>query len=203
MYTGRMNFAGLVVVLAQPVMAPHLTEVEQKQLQSGTVLTREVTPTGNRGVGAMAIGLVDAPTDEVWPILRDCQHFWQFMPRTKKSWVREEEGVGRICHVELVLPFPLPQLWSDTVSVTREEPAQHYVRSWSMVRGNYRRNDGAWVLVPTEGGSKSIVVYSIDSDPIMAVPDALIRLGQASTLPEVIVQIRKRVQSLRSAAVKR
>jgi ribosome-associated toxin RatA of RatAB toxin-antitoxin module len=186
------------VVFADPVAAPTLTDAEQKKLLAGEIVTRSTTPTDNKGVGAMAIGVVEGPTDEVFPVVRDCQHFWQFMPRTKKSWVKEEQGVGTICHVELTMPFPLPDLWSDSISIVKEEPKGHHYRGWTMVRGTYHRNDGYWTVVPWGDGSKSLVVYSIDSDPKMAVPDALIRVGQAGSLPEVIGQIRKRVAKLRS-----
>ncbi len=183
---------------AQPVTLPQLTEAELTRLKAGEVVTRETTPTGGKGVGAMAIGVIDAKSDEVWPVVRDCQHFWQFMPRTKKSSATVEEGVGPICHVELSLPFPLPNLWSDTTSVVREEPKGHYSRVWKLVRGTYHRNDGSWTVVPWAEGTKSVVVYAIDSDPKMAVPDAFIRMGQAGALPEVLTSIRKRVVAVRS-----
>lgn len=187
-------------VVAEPVTGPRVSDAEIKRLDSGEVLTRELAPTGGKGVGAVAFGVVEAPSDEVWPVLRDCQHFWQFMPRTKKSWVKDEPGVGPICHVELKLPFPLPDLWSDTTAIVREEPKGHYSRVWTMVRGTYHRNDGSWTLIPWGDGSKSLVVYTVDSDPKMAVPDPLIRMGQAGSLPEVVTQIRKRVQQLRASA---
>jgi hypothetical protein len=67
------------------------------------------------------------------------------------------------------------------------------------VRGSYRRNDGSWTIIPWGDGTRSLVVYDIDSDPLIAVPDPLIRLGQAGSLPDVITQIRKRVVALRPA----
>ncbi len=185
---------------AQPVGGPQLTEAEQKKLAAGEIVTRSLTPTDNKGVAAMAIGVVEGPTDEVFPVVRDCKLFWQFMPRTKKSWVKEEEGVGTICHVELSMPFPLPDLWSDSISIVREEPKGHHYRGWKMVRGSYHRNDGSWTVVPWGDGTKSLVVYAIDSDPKMAVPDALIRMGQAGSLPDVITQIRKRAAKLKAEA---
>jgi ribosome-associated toxin RatA of RatAB toxin-antitoxin module len=189
----------LLVTLAQPVTGPKLTDDETKKLDKGEIVTRETTPTGGKGVGAMALGVIEAPSAEVWEVLRDCQRYWQFMPRTKKSWFREEEGVGTICHVELQMPFPLPNLWSDTVAEIREEPKGHFLRAWKMVRGSYRRNDGSWTIIPWGDGSRSLVVYDIDTDPLIAVPDPLIRLGQAGSLPDVITQIRKRVVALRPA----
>jgi hypothetical protein len=69
-----------------------------------------------------------------------------------------------------------------------------------MVRGSYHHSDGSWTILPWGDGTKSLVVYTVDTDPKMAVPDALIRVGQATSLPEVIVRIRQRVTTLRGAA---
>lgn len=203
-YTFPMRPAAVLLLLtatssfAEPVVGPQLTDAEQKKLAEGGIVTRETKPTDNKGVGAMAIGVVDATSDETFAVVCDCQRFWQFMPRTKKSWVKDEPGVGSICHVELSLPFPLPDLWSDSTSIIREEPKGHYYRGWKLVRGTYHRNDGYWMVLPWGDGTKSMVVYSIDSDPKMAVPDPLIRMGQAGSLPEVISQIRKRVVWMRA-----
>jgi hypothetical protein len=188
--------------LAQPVVAPTLTATEQKRLDANEVVISEFKPTDNRGIGVRALGVIDAPTTEVWPVVRDCQHFSSFMPRTKASAVKEEEGV-RVCHVELKMPWPLSDLWSDSKSVQREEPAGHYFRGWSLVRGTYRRNTGSWSLVPWGAdGKKTLVVYVIDSDPAMVIPDAILRSAQVGSLPEVFTSIRKRVVALRDATAR-
>jgi hypothetical protein len=182
---------------AQPVVVPSFTEAETKKLEAGECVVHEVKPTDNKGIGVESFGVIDAPSTEVWPVLRDCAHFSKFMPRTKTSAMKEEEGVP-LCHVELSLPFPLMNLWSDTKSVQREEPAGHYHRAWTLVRGTYRRNSGSWSIVPWgPEGKKSLVVYAIDSDPIILVPDGILRSAQTGSLPEVFSAIRKRVVAVR------
>lgn len=185
--------------VAEPVVIPSISEQETKKLNAGEILIREFTPTGGKGVGSLAIGVIDATSDEVYGIVTNCTLFWQFMPRVKKSWVKEDPTAGTICHVELTMPFPLPDLWSDSTHELREDPKGHYYRGWKMVRGTYHRNDGSWTVVPWGDGTKCLVVYSVDSDPKMAVPDALIRIGQTTSLPDVITRIRQRVVTLRAA----
>lgn len=188
---------------AQPVKPPELSADDTKRLDQGEVVTRSLTPTGNKGVAAMALGVIDAPSSDVWPVVRDCQYFKHFMPRTKDSGVKEHPTKGRLCHVELDMPFPLTNLWSDTFSTMREEPAGHFVRAWSLVEGTYHRNDGSWTLVPWgDGGAKTLLVYAIDSDPKLLVPDGLMRSAQVGSLPDVVKQVRKRVASVRAAAAK-
>lgn len=184
------------LAFAQPVEVPVFTEAETKKLAAGETVVREVTPTDNRGVGVQSFGVVDAPSTEVWPVLRDCALFDKFMPRIKASAMNVEDGVP-LCHVELSLPFPLMNLWSDTSSVEREEPAGHFFREWTLVRGTYRRNGGAWLVVPWGAEkNKTLVGYAIDSDPIILIPDGILRSAQTGSLPEVFAAIRKRVRSL-------
>lgn len=184
--------------LAQPVAVPAFTEAETKKLEAGECVVHEVKPTDNKGIGVESFGVIDAPSTEVWPVLRDCAHFSKFMPRTKTSAMNVEDGVA-LCHVELNLPFPLMNLWSDTKSVQREEPAGHFHRAWTLVRGTYRRNSGSWSIVPWgPEGKKSLVTYAIDSDPIILVPDGILRSAQTGSLPEVFQSIRKRVVALRT-----
>lgn len=184
------------MALAQPLTLPAFTDAEAKKLEAGETVVHEVKPTDNKGIGVESFGLIDAPSTEVWPVLRDCAHFASFMPRTKTSSIKEEEGVS-LCHVELRLPFPLMNLWSDTKSVQREEPAGHFHRAWTLVRGTYRRNSGSWSVLPWGDGTRTLVIYAIDSDPIILIPDGILRSAQTGSLPEVFAAIRKRVVAMR------
>lgn len=185
---------------ADPVSFPTLTAEERQLLERRGVVVRDRTPTDNRGIGAESMALVEAPTSEVWPVVRDCEHFSRFMPNTKSSARKEENGES-LCFDEIALPFPLPNLWADTRSKVTEEPQGHFMRSWSLVRGNYNRDSGAWKVLPWGAdGKQSLVVYIIDSDPAMVLPDAILRAAQTGSLPEVFKSIRKRVYGLRAAA---
>lgn len=186
------------IAAAQSISVPAFTEAEVKRLEAGEIVLHEVKPTDNKGIGVESFGIIDAPSTEVWPILRECAHFSKFMPRIKTSAMKEEDGVS-LCHVELKLPFPLMNLWSDTKSVQREDPPGHFRRAWTLVRGSYRRNSGSWTVVPWDAeGKKTLVGYAIDSDPIILIPDGLLRSAQTGSLPEVFAAIRKRVIALRT-----
>ncbi|PZR18785.1 MAG: hypothetical protein DI536_02585 [Archangium gephyra] len=184
---------------AQPVEFPKLTDAEKKKLEANEVVVKERKPTDNRGVSGEAMAVVDAPTTEVWPVVRDCEHYAKFLPSTKNTKRTDEDG-DTICHDEIELPFPLTNLIADTKSVSREDPQGSFTREWSFVRGTYRRNRGSWKVLPWgEDKSKTLVVYFVDSDPSMLVPDFILRSAQIGTLPNVFVGVRKRVAALRTA----
>lgn len=184
------------VVLAQPVEGPKLSDDEKKKLEAGGVIHHERKPTDDKGVSGEAFAVIDAPTSEVWPIVRDCEHYSLFLPNTKSS-SRKTEGEDTICFDEISLPFPFANLRADTKSVSRESPAGHYRREWSFVRGTYKRNRGSWTVVPWgSDGQKSLAVYEIDSDPSIALPAFILRAAQSGSLPKVFVGLRKRVLAL-------
>lgn len=188
------------LALAQPVEIPTLTAEEKKKLDAGGVVIHDLKPTDDKGVSGEALGVIDAPTSEVWPVVRDCEHFAHFLPSTKSS-ARKTEGEDDICFDEISLPFPLANLWADTKSVARESPSGHFKREWAFVRGTYKRNRGAWTVVPWgDDGKKSLVVYLVDSDPAILVPEFILRAAQAGSLPQVFVGIRKRITALRAAS---
>ena len=184
------------LALAQPLTLPSFTADETRKLEAFETVVHEMKPTDNKGIGVESFGLIDAASTEVWPVLRDCEHFASFMPRTKDSAMKDENGVA-LCHVELKLPFPLMNLWSDTRSVQREDPVGHFHRAWTLVRGTYRRNSGSWSVLPWSDGKKTLVIYTIDSDPIMLIPDGILRSAQTGSLPEVFAAIRKRIVAIR------
>ena len=193
-----VSLLGSAAALAQPVDFPTLTEDEKKKLDGNGVVIHELKPTDNKGVSGEALGVIDAPPTEVWPVVRDCEHFSSFLPSTKNSWKKTDTG-ETICFDEISLPFPLANLWAETRSIAREEPTGNYQREWSFVRGTYKRNRGSWKVLPWGAeGKKTLVVYMVDSDPAILVPEFILRAAQAGSLPEIFVGIRKRVTKLRA-----
>ncbi len=184
---------------AQSLEMPKLSDAEKKKLDAGEMVLREKKPTDNKGVAAISMGVIDAPTSEIWPIVRECQHFSKFMPRTRKSAVIEENG-EKLCSVELQMPWPIINLVAVSRSALTEQ-GNTYRREWSLVRGTYHRNTGSWLLLPWgDEGAKTLVVYTLDSDPAVLIPDGILRAAQTGSLPEVFKSIRGRVTTLREQA---
>lgn len=187
---------GLILLVAGAAHAqrPYFNGMQKRMLSDGKVLVSPETPTDNSGVAAMAVGVVDFPIDKVWPAIRDCEHYSKFMPRTKKSDRRDE---GKVCFTEISMPFPLGNLWAESYSELSELPGGGKKRAWKLKKGNYKRNNGSWELWPLEGDDqRTLVIYRLDVDPDMVVPDAILRKAQTGTLPDVFKALTKRVKQL-------
>lgn len=176
---------------------PSLTTTEISKISAGDVIVHRLSPTNGDGVAARAIAVIKAPTQKVWPVLRDCQHFKKFLPRTKDSVLKSREGTRSVCYTKIDMPFPFSDLWADVKSVEEIMPSGSFKRAWTLLKGTYRRNNGSWLVIPWGSAkSESLVIYQIDLDPDTNVPDFIIRKAQTSTLPDLFEAIRRRVHSL-------
>ncbi|MEE2787014.1 MAG: SRPBCC family protein [Myxococcota bacterium] len=195
----RIVMAMLVLAIAPLVSAtPTLTPSQRVQIEQGEVVVQLLKPTDDSGVAARAIAVIKAPPKDVWPVLRDCQHYKDFMPRTQASEVRSRVGHMQICYTKVDMPFPFSDLWAEVKSVEKIGDDGSFARRWSLIKGTYRRNNGSWTVRPWgSGGDHSLIVYQVDLDPETNVPDFIIRKAQTSTLPDVFDAIRKRVRTVR------
>lgn len=130
---------------------PQFSDAERARLESGEILVKRVEPKGGAGVAAKAVALVRSHPDRVWPIVNDCTNFKEFMPRTTKS---EERADGKHCLVEVTMPFPFSNLWSETK--VRQEVLDNggRRRAWSLVDGTYEHLTGSWTVLPWGGKRK-------------------------------------------------
>jgi hypothetical protein len=103
--------------------APPLDAGERAQVEQGEVVVKRLTPTGDAGVSARAYGIVDAPPAEVFPVVRDCAYFHEFMPRTKNSKLVSQQGPVALCEVEISMPFPISNLVATTRSTNKRSRA--------------------------------------------------------------------------------
>jgi hypothetical protein len=76
-----MSLLALLLLAAEPIIAPTLTATETKQLTGNAVVVRSMKPINDVGIAVQALGVIDAPPREVWPVVRDCQNFVAFMRR--------------------------------------------------------------------------------------------------------------------------
>lgn len=196
----------LALVVPVAFSAPASTEprnpcaAENEDLRDGNVVVRQRSPSGG-GVALVACGVVEASPGVVWPVLRDCELYEQFLPGVQRSvLLGRRDGVAR-CDVSIDLPFPLDDLRSVTRVEERERPDGGFARKWSLVGGNYRRNEGSWTLSSWgPEGRQTLAVYELDIELDSIIPDFLLWRAQSATAPRVFDAIRQRVALCESRA---
>ena len=194
----RLLWASILLICGSAYAGPKLSAEHTAQIEAGEVVVIPKKPTNDVGVAARSYGLVNEAIGIVWPVVRDCQHYHKFMPRTAKSEVRERNGDSMKCYTQVEMPFPLSDMWSLVRSTIKRTPEGTFHRRWSLIEGTYSRLNGQWSAYPWgDEGKRTLLVYDLDVNPKISVPDFIIRKAQTGTLPDVYEAIRKRVESLR------
>jgi hypothetical protein len=177
---------------------PLVLDAEQREgLAAGEVIVQPLAPTDGAGVATRGIAVVQAPPTRVWPVVRDCGEFSQFMPRVKESAQLEREGGSSICRTVMGTPFPFPDLFVEVRSVEQTLPDGGFRRHWTLLRGDFERNQGAWTVLPWgDRSEQSLLVYESDAKAKTIVPDFIQRAAQRETLPGGMRAIRLRVEEL-------
>lgn len=182
---------------AEPVA---FSAAEEARLREGDVLAREIEPSDDSSLAFRAAGMVDSPPFAVWPTLRDCEHYEEFLPATVESALLSREGNQAVCYTRVDMPFPLDDLVSEVEVVESERADGGFERRWSLRRGSYRRNVGSWTLLPRgEGGERTLAIYQVEIDPQTLLPDFLIRRAQRSTVHDLFRALRERVAGAAAA----
>ena len=180
-----------VFALLLALAVPPVPEGERARLDGGEVIVKPRTPSDDEGFAVLAYAVVKAPVEKVWPALRDCDRYAEFMPRANESALRSGTPENGVCYVEVSLPFPFSNLWAENASTGGPNAGGGFERRWKILRGTYKKNTGVWRVVPW-GTAESLVVYELEAAPETVLPDSIPRKAQGGALPDVFTAIRRR-----------
>jgi hypothetical protein len=178
-----------------PAAPPALTQEDIARLEAGEILTGDLPPSEPDGFGVLLLGLVDAPPEEVWSVMADCEEQEEFLPRISHASVRDRAGDSHTCDLVVDLPFPLEDARAATRHQVRRLPDGGWQRRWQLTsdESTYHRNSGSWTLHPWAEGRRSLLVNRMDLLPKSVIPIWFLRMAYAEQAPASFEAIRKRV----------
>jgi hypothetical protein len=163
----------------------------RERLSEGEIVTSTKKIPGSEMPEATAMMVVDAPPQAIWAILQRCGNYKKTMQRVKSSREIWRKGNKVRCEIVIDMPSPLDDLRSVTDAIHTVVPHEKWVRAWSLVEGDYKRNTGSWTLVPfDEKRTRTLVIYKVHAEPTTGIPDMLKRLAQRKALPAALEHLR-------------
>lgn len=163
---------------------------EEARLANGEILIATQNVAGSDVPKAVVTGVINAPPERIWAIVSDCDRYEGRLPRIRAAREVERSGNTVVCEVTVALPFPISDLTARTRATHTAGPRE-WRREWTLIEGDYQRNDGSWVLTPFQGDSnRTLVVYTVHAEPNNRVPQRLRNRAQESSLPDVIETLR-------------
>jgi ribosome-associated toxin RatA of RatAB toxin-antitoxin module len=181
---------------AQPAT---FTPAEAARLDRGEVLTRFWRVPGSDAGAGWAVGVIDAPPEQVFRVVADVARYREFTPRMVASTIVSGGGDRYRFYYKLQMPWPLSDHECTTDNVHEvDRPGRRFTRRWTLVSGTFHHNEGAWAVRPW-GKGQSLLTYSVVLLPKSAAPRAVLDYVTRIALPGGVKTFRRRVAELRQA----
>lgn len=187
----------LLLLLWSTADAEKLTAHQRKLLDTGEVVTKYWMLAGTDIGTGKAAGVINAAPRQVMKVVGDVARYKEYIQRMTESRITRRQGKTYNFFYRIDMPWPLSDYWCETKnwhSVDHERAT--YRRSWKLVRGNFRLNEGYWLIRPWSGG-RSLVVYSVKLQIDSALPQSVLNYVTKKALPRSVGNLRKRVHSLK------
>jgi ribosome-associated toxin RatA of RatAB toxin-antitoxin module len=182
----------LFVLMGALVVGPaHVAaKPDRAQLESGEIYVKRTNIAGAKSPKFFAQAVVDAPASKVWEIVSNCDRYAQRMPGLRSARLLERNGDVHVCESTTALPFPINDLTSVTRAVHTVRP-ERMERKWSLIRGDYTRNEGLWRVEPFEGSpQRSLLTYELHAETSNDMPGWVARRMETTSIPQLFERIR-------------
>ena len=195
-----------VVLGAEPSAASAWVVAAQRE--NVTVYARDRQDSGLQELRAE--GVIEAPPEKVWKILRDYERYANRMPYVQEARTVGEERGGKISYVYTILALPMVHRRDYVLRLVDESEwnaGQGFLKiSWSVDNARAPEkppdvvrmtlNVGSWLLEPVAGGRSTRVVYSLHCDPGGGLPKWIAKMGNGTAVPEVFAALQRTAKSL-------
>ena len=169
-----------------------LSDAQRLQLESGDVVL-SVKEDGNFNKGMVeATILIEAPAEIIWRVMIDCKEVPTFVPGINDCRVLSAGENWEIIEHDVKWTWFFPEM----TYAFRAQYDKHKRIDFVRTGGDLKDMVGAWSLLATERGNKTIVCYSVYLDPGFLVPQWLVKLSLKKDLPAVLQALQKHVMSI-------
>jgi len=189
--TGTLGVLLLGGLLALPAAAA--APLDTAALERGEILVSSRPVAGYQVPEFEALCLVEATPEKVWAVIDRCAAYAGFMPRVSRSEELSRQGTLVTCLLEIDLPFPLGSLLSVTEADHLALGDRRFTRRWRLQRGDFVLNQGRWEIAPWGDGARSLIRYSVITQPRTALPDRLQSYFQRRGLFDILGSLRRRL----------
>ncbi len=191
------SFFGLLLLLPHTAGAEQLTAHQKRQLSAGEVITKYWMIKGTDIGTGKAAGVINATPLQVMKVVADVVRYKEYIQRMTESRITRRDDKTYNFFYRINMPWPLDDYWCETKNWhSIDHQRKIYRRSWRMIRGNFRRNEGYWLVQPWEGG-RALVIYSVKLQIKSSLPQSVLNYITKKALPRSVSNLRKRVLALK------
>ena len=180
-------------VMALPTNTP-LNEKQIKQLENGKPIVSVKKHRDENGKTAKVYSMIiiDAPPEQIWAVLTDCQRAPDYVPGLKSCEILERSPDGTW---EIRRHVNNSKLLPKITSEFRNDFTYPHKVTFTRTGGDLTRNQGEWLLSPIEGTAKTLVTYNCTLAAKTVIPDSMVRKSIRKKIPKVMRALDKEVMA--------
>jgi len=177
---------------------------EQKLIEQGEIIAREIPTPNKNGRTFIVIGLINANVDNIYQVLQDYESYPEFMPNLDKIEVMKRDSHSVV--LNYTLDLPLNKVKKYRLATDFKQENGRVLITWKLIpwpglKEEEKINDAAgyWNLsrYPHKKGY-TLAVYQVYTDP-GPIPTGLgwiVDILTKSSVPDVVINTRQRVEEL-------
>ena len=99
------------------------------------------------------------------------------------------------CRVTVDMPLGMDDLTAVTDAIHTVKKNKMYRRKWTLVKGDYSKNSGEWLLTPfAKDPNRTLVVYQVHAVPTSSIPVSVLKLAQRKAIPNLFEKLKEGVK---------
>jgi uncharacterized membrane protein len=164
----------------------------QRVAARGIVIKATLDASQRRGTIRAAIR-IDAPAHVVFQMMTRCEDAMQYVPHMRLCRVRDQapDNTWQLVEHEIDFGWYAPRI----KYVFRADLVADRRIDFRQVTGDFKANQGSWVLEPADDGSHTLLLYRAYIDPPGYMPNWLVRSTFRREMPQMLTDLRKRCEA--------
>jgi len=137
------------------------------------VRTAQIAEAGSNISWGHAVGVIDKPIGQVFPVVVDYANYAHFMPNFTKSKVLAQRGNRAMVYMEVSVAAGTFTLWGQFKLSEAPPEGETRVIEARLLEGNMDAFRASWRLTPVDDGARTEVDFKLYVDPDMPLPSSV------------------------------
>jgi ribosome-associated toxin RatA of RatAB toxin-antitoxin module len=159
-------------------------------LEDGSIRTSTVPykPDGVRW--GRAVGIVDAPLQDVLGVVENYAGYQTFMPHFKVSKVLSQRGRSALVYMQASVAGNTMNLWAQMKVGPKPDQGDTRIIEGKMVEGNMDAMIARWEVTPIDA-NRTLVAFQLLMDPKLPLPDSFVSTENETATRKTIKALRQ------------
>jgi ribosome-associated toxin RatA of RatAB toxin-antitoxin module len=132
---------------------------------------------------------IDARAETIFRVVTDYESYPEFIDEIVQAEVLSDSASGVLCRFVAEVAKKRFQY------TLRLQHAPFERTRWSLVEGDFQRNDGGWDFRPIGDGRRTHVTYQVEIELGMLIPKFIINSLVGANMPKMLEAVRRRAEA--------